>query len=126
MRKQPEAEIQRAVCRHLTQRGVDGLVWFAVPNQGRREPRSAAILKGLGVKAGVSDLIFCYDGRFYALELKTEKGALSESQDKFVNDCLNVGAWVGVAYGLNDALKILDDWGFLRGISGIRHENEGG
>ena len=31
-----EQTIQRAVCQHLHQRGAAGLVWFHVPNGGRR------------------------------------------------------------------------------------------
>jgi hypothetical protein len=49
----PEQIIQRAVCQHLRQRGARGLVWFHVPNGGRRSPVEAAIFNGLGVRAGV-------------------------------------------------------------------------
>lgn len=52
-----EQVIQRAVCQHLRQRSANGVVWWHTPNGGRRSPIEAAIFKGLGVCAGVSDLI---------------------------------------------------------------------
>ena len=51
----PEQAMHRAVCQQLRQRGARGLLWFHVPNGGRRSPIEAAIYKGLGVRAGVSD-----------------------------------------------------------------------
>jgi hypothetical protein len=75
-----EQTLQHALCEHLAIRGVRGLVWFAVPNGGARSPIEAAIFKGLGVKAGVSDLILFHAGKFFALELKTETGRTTDAQ----------------------------------------------
>ena len=58
-----EQAIQRAVCQHLRQRGAAGLVWWHTPNGGRRSPIEAAIFNGLGVRAGVSDLILLRGGK---------------------------------------------------------------
>ena len=113
-RNQPEAAIQRAVCRHLELRGVPGLVWFAVPNQGARNPRSAAILKGLGVKAGVADLVLFHEGRAYALEIKASGGRLTPAQDRFLGDFQDAGGVVGHAVGLDDTLWTLESWGLIR------------
>ena len=59
----PSTPCSEAVCQHLRQRGARGLLWFHVPNGGRRSPEEAAIFNGLGVRAGVSDLILVHDGR---------------------------------------------------------------
>ena len=56
----PESAIQRAVFLHLAARGC-GFA-FHVPNGGWRSPIEAAILKGMGVRAGVPDLIVIKDG----------------------------------------------------------------
>ena len=65
-RARPEDAIQRTIVQHLETRGVPGLVWFAVPNGGYRRPVEAAIMKGLGVKAGVPDVIAIHNGRVKA------------------------------------------------------------
>jgi hypothetical protein len=40
-------------------------------------PIEAAILKGLGVRAGVPDIIAVHEGRCYAIEIKSEDGRRS-------------------------------------------------
>jgi hypothetical protein len=69
-RQRPEDCVQRAVCQHLHIRGVRGLLWWHTPNGGKRRPIEAAIMKSLGVRAGVADLILLHAGRIFALELK--------------------------------------------------------
>jgi hypothetical protein len=51
-RAQPEAAIQRAVFEHFAVRGADDVFAFHPANGGWRSPAEAAILKGLGVRAG--------------------------------------------------------------------------
>ena len=115
-RAQPEAQLQAAVCQHLERRAIPGLVWFHVPNSGKREPRSAAILKRLGVKAGVSDLIFVkpIEGVAYALELKAPKGKPTEAQNEFLRAVANAGGHAAVASSLDVALRLLAMWGLIR------------
>lgn len=77
--RQPEQEIQRAVVQHIKARGVKGLVWFAIPMGGVRSKIEAAIMKGLGSRAGVSDLYFLHNGISYFLELKRVGGRPTEA-----------------------------------------------
>jgi hypothetical protein len=114
-RVQSEAAIQRAVIKHLHTRGVPHLVFVHVPNGGKRPPIEAAILKSMGVRAGASDLLLWHDHKFFALELKTPRGRLAESQQKFLDDMETAGGNVAVAVGLDDALRILERWQLLRG-----------
>ena len=65
---------------HLRARGVDGLVYFHVPNGGYRSRSEGAKFKAMGVRAGVPDLILFHQGRLHCLELKSDKGRPSESQ----------------------------------------------
>lgn len=61
-------------------------LFFAVPNGGARNAREAAIMKGEGVTAGVSDTILLYpSGRynFLCIEFKTEKGRQTPSQKEW-------------------------------------------
>ena len=114
-REQPEQRIQRAVVQHLKCRGVKGLVFVHVPNGGYRQPIEAAIFKGLGVRAGVSDLLLWHSGKSYALELKAPGGRATESQLQFLADMERAGACTCLAEGLDAALHKLEGWGLLRG-----------
>lgn len=113
----PEDAIQRAVVQHLRQRGVPGLVFWHTPNGGKRGAIEAAIFKGLGVRAGVSDIIAVHAGRIYALELKSETGRQTESQMQFRADMDAAGAETGLAQGLDAALRIIEAWGLVRGVA---------
>jgi VRR-NUC domain len=114
-RAQPEAQIQRAVFQHLRLRPAAGVFAFHCPNGGARRPIEASILKGLGVKAGVPDVIAIKGGHTYALELKAPGGRLSDSQKDAHEQLRDAGAEVAVADNLDDALHQLEAWELLRG-----------
>ena len=77
-RTHPEDQIQRAVFDHLRLRGAPRMFAFHPANGGYRKPIEAAVLKGLGVRAGVPDLIAVHEGRCYGPELKALGGRPSE------------------------------------------------
>src|SRR5262245_13847175 len=119
-RARPEDMMQRAICQRLDVRGVPGLVWFHVPQGnklgGKRSAKGIAIQgainRGLGVKRGVSDLIFLYAGKFFALELKAKGRTPSAEQLEFidkVNAAAGFGCWCA---GLDAALACLEAWDF--------------
>jgi VRR-NUC domain len=100
----PESAIQKAVSQHLAAR--------AAPSS------EAAILKGMGVRPGVPDLIVIKDGLPFALELKAEGGRLSAAQSEALEAMKAAGADVGVAHGLDAALRWLTERGILKGRVG--------
>jgi hypothetical protein len=114
-RRRIEDDIQRAVFAHIRARGAPGLVAFHPANGGARRPVEAAILKGLGVRAGVSDVIAVHQGRVYALELKAPGGRSTGAQIEFLEDMVLAGASADLAEGLDRALAVLEQWGLLRG-----------
>jgi hypothetical protein len=114
-RRHPEDDIQRAVFQHIRARGVPGLFAFHVPNGGYRRPREAAILQGLGVLAGVTDVIAIHEGRVFGLELKAEGGRPTEKQLAAIAAMEEAGAFTAIAEGLDRALAVLESWGLLRG-----------
>ena len=84
----------------------------------------AAIMKGLGAMAGVSDILavapaVCHCGapiaRFYALELKAEGGRPTIEQLEFINKINAAGGYGAVALGLDAALSCLEAWKLLVG-----------
>lgn len=122
--KRPEQDIQRAVIQHLRQRGMPGIVYWHTPNGafygGKRNAKGVAIqgaiMSGLGVRAGVADLIAVHAGKIYALELKAPGGRASEAQMQFISDIDRAGAFTALVEGLDAALATLEAWGLLRGI----------
>jgi VRR-NUC domain-containing protein len=116
-RRQPEAALQRAVFQHFRARSAPAVFAFHVPNGGYRRPIEARILKGAGVVAGVPDVCVVKDGCAYFLELKTESGKLSGTQEQALAALREAGAEVAVAYGLDAALAQLEHWQLLRGVT---------
>jgi hypothetical protein len=114
-RQRPEAQIQRAVFEHLRIRAAPGVFAFHVPNGGYRKPAEAAIMKGLGVVAGVPDVIAIHEGRVYGLELKAEGGRPTDKQLATAAAMEAAGAFTAIAEGLDRALACLEAWGLLRG-----------
>lgn len=85
IRRHPEEQLHRACVNYLRiamPPPPDGAVWWHTPNQrGTRAKYEAAILKALGVRAGIPDLLFLHQGRLLAVELKApEGGSLTERQ----------------------------------------------
>jgi hypothetical protein len=114
-RRRPEEGLQRQVMAHVDSRSARGTFVFHVGNGGKRPRIEAAILKGLGVRAGVPDLICIKAGQVCALELKAPKGRLSRDQHETIAALKAAGACVEVASSLDDALGHLERWGILRG-----------
>jgi hypothetical protein len=111
----PEDAIQRSVFQHLAARAAPGVFAFHVPNGGKRKPIEAAIMRGLGVRAGVPDIIAIKAGRAYAIELKAPGGRITEAQRAAIAAMEAAGAYCCVAEGLDRALAVLENWGLLRG-----------
>jgi hypothetical protein len=114
-RNRPEDLIQRTVFEHLRLRSAPGIFAFHPANGGWRSPIEAAILKGLGVRAGVPDVIAVKEGRTYALEIKSPGGRLTAAQSAAHAALRAAGAEVAVAYGIDAAIATCEGWGLLRG-----------
>ncbi len=96
------------------------LRYAAIPNGGKRDKRGAAILQKMGVKAGLSDILIFDSPPNYplmkgaALEMKKRIGGVVSDEQQDWLDYFNSNSWVaGVAEGLDEALKYLEDWGYL-------------
>jgi hypothetical protein len=122
-RRSPEAAIQRALCQHLDIRGAPGLVWFHVPQGNKLGGKisakgiaiQGAINRALGVKRGVSDLIFLHDAKFYALEIKVDGRTPTAEQLEFIDRVNAAGGFATWCAGLDRAIACLTAWGLLRG-----------
>jgi hypothetical protein len=113
--RRPEQAIQRAVFEHFRMRAAPGVLAWHTPNGGARRKTEAAILKGLGVVAGIPDVLAVKNGQLFALELKPENGRLTETQERTLTALRDAGAAATHCHGLDQALQILERWGLLRG-----------
>ena len=96
---------------------------FAVPNGSFRHVSTAMKLKKEGVLAGVSDLIFCFNGNVYFIEVKTptvykigkrggkiiaKKGGTQEpSQIEFENMIIKEGLKYFIVDSVFDFMKLI-------------------
>lgn len=125
-RSRPEDAIQRAVFDHIRSRGAPDLFAWHTPNGGKRRPIEAAILKGLGARAGVPDIIAIHNGKCFAMELKAPDGRPTLTQLETIARLEKAGAYTVVCYGLDPALRVLECWGLLRGQASVNsHAPEG-
>ena len=119
MTRRTEQIIHKAVASHLRARPAENLVWWHTANGarfgGKNPAMHGAIMKSLGVRAGVSDLILLREGNFYALELKAPGGRPTESQLEFLSDVQRAGGYSVCAEGLDEAICCLEHWGLLKG-----------
>ncbi len=89
---------------------------FHIPNGGYRLYSQAKRFKKIGVKAGVSDLFLPLPkGNQHGLwiELKANKpnaSVVSKAQQEWLNKMLALNYEAKVAYGANQALKIIEDY----------------
>ena len=87
--------------------GVDRRALFHCPNGGRRGLREAKILKGLGVRPGVPDILVIVPrgGKAgLALELKAPDGRLSDSQKEMLPLFEKNGWAICTAFSFDEAV----------------------
>lgn len=77
--------------------------WYDSVKQIYRKRRSKYVLRG------TSDIIGCYRGRFFAMEVKSEKGRPSPEQDWFLSIVKQKHGYGGVVRSIEDAEKILGE-----------------
>jgi hypothetical protein len=84
---------------------------FAIPNGGRRDLIEARHLKEQGVKAGVCDLFLPVScGKYHGLfiELKTDKGVLSDAQSWWIEELTKQGYFVKICRGYDSARRVIE------------------
>jgi len=114
-------QIQLVKLLHLHAR--QDIAWWSVPNEGWRSARMGKRLKDMGMRPGASDLMFLIERMFHGVELKTEIGTQTETQKSFEAYITRAGGVYHIAYGLAEAIDVLEDIGVFR--PGIRFTRRG-
>jgi hypothetical protein len=105
-----EHTVQSAIMRFLDLALPGSYRAFAIPNGGRRDRITGAMLKREGVKAGVPDIAIVRDGGSVAfIEVKTKTGRLSNSQAEFRDWCGLNAVPFGVVRNVSDVESFLID-----------------
>jgi hypothetical protein len=112
-RLQPERIEHQAFVQHLSLRLRRDIYWWHPATSGKRTAVTGALMKSLGSKAGLPDVMLIASGKVYGIELKSERGRLSPVQRECHEALRAAGATIGVACGLDEGLALLETWGLL-------------
>lgn len=121
-RSNPEGILHRAVVKHLEQRCLDGVLWFHVPNGGKRGIREAVNFKRMGVLPGIPDLVMLAPTEYghpyiYTMEFKAPGKRLSERQLEVRSRLDSMGVFTAVCDSVDAAIRVLEAWGIIRGTA---------
>lgn len=86
---------------------------FAVPNGGKRNRATAGKLKAEGVRAGIPDLMLPWASRGFNglfIELKTEKGRVTDKQAERIEQLNNDGYLAVVCHGWEAAKSVMEHY----------------
>jgi len=115
-RARPEDDLHIAVARTLDRLMPPEVFWFHCPNGGTRNVIEAVQFKRRGVKPGIPDLLFIYRGNLNGIELKSDKGKLSDSQRHTQFLMRAAGCRIETARSENEVYELLKAFGIpLRG-----------
>ena len=114
--RREEDNLQKAVVNHLLVRAYDEVIWWHTPNGEKRDKRTGAKLKAMGVKPGIPDLLFFHCARLFFIELKKTdgKGRLSKAQKERIAELEFQGAIGIVSSSLDEVLEFCEDNGLIR------------
>ena len=93
--------------------------WSHFPSGEKRDVRTAARLKSMGLQRGWPDLVLIApDGRFHGLELKRVGEQLTDDQEDFQMWCIRHGVRYAVAWSIDEVMMILGAWGAIVKVGG--------
>lgn len=122
-RKTPEADAQRAIVALLRAVMPRGSIVHHSPNEvgfgGARARNRQAILAGMGLFRGFSDLLVISEGRVMFLEVKSATGQLEPSQERFRDLVQAQGLPWALVRSPEDAVAALQGAGFRLGVRGF-------
>lgn len=105
---QPEKRIENMILNHLKSRRIFA---FKVQTVGIFDQKIGRYRKaGANYMRGVSDILGIYNNRMLAIEVKSEKGSLSEHQRMFLQAVRENGGIAFVARSIEDVEEKLKHW----------------
>jgi len=115
-RQHLEEDLQRAVVQFLRFALPANALFAHIPNGMWRHKRAAARLVGLGIRAGLPDLLVVHDGRAIFIELKAKGGSQSLIQKQMARRLAACGCEVFLCRSVDEVELVLRGVGIrLRG-----------
>lgn len=107
-RNRPEAALQMAVVKMLSCQRIEGFWWTAMRPDAYSDHWSIRNrTKNMGAKRGTPDMLFIFEGRPIAIELKADNGRVSDEQQGMAAQMERAGCPVFVARSLDAVVAIL-------------------
>jgi hypothetical protein len=117
-RYSPEHMLQKA-CAKFLNHALPPDVWFTAIDHATRSAVEGAEKKARGVKRGIPDLMFKFQHRTVWIELKADKGVVSDTQEGVRDVLVGNGDDWHVARSIDDVEAILRGYGLpLRATAG--------
>lgn len=91
-------------------------IFFHIPNEisSNKSPVFGAKLRKMGKIPGAPDYVFMWGNDCGCIEMKTEKGKLTENQVEFQKWCQTHKVKYEVCRSSESAFDVLNSWGFLK------------
>lgn len=112
-KRHPERDLQYAVMNYFRSVCPEAEA-IHIPNGGYRRVIEASILKGMGVKAGVPDILVMWSpAKFGFIELKAPRQItrLSDAQKSFMGRLKILGIPCSVVSSLDSLASVIREWG---------------
>lgn len=104
-----ERQLHRACAEYLAW-ALKPPAWFSTFPAGGGGEMRGKILRGLGLKPGVPDLLVVFRGVAHWIELKTTRGKVSADQVVCRADLEDAGCPVAIVRSLDELQATLDRW----------------
>ena len=109
-----EHDVQRQVANMLWKVLRPEVCWTSIDHANAKDRLTGSIRKGRGVKAGVPDVLLWFEGRAFAIELKSEAGVLTLDQQNFIECLLGARVQVAICRSVSETFERVRDWGLTR------------
>lgn len=111
-KQRPEEQLQKAVFAYLdVALPRDAVAWHTPNQRGTRKRWENALLKGLGVRKGIPDVLVLWNGRLHCVELKAPGRKATQTQLEMAEQLkLAGGVWIS-ATSLDGVVGALLGWG---------------
>ena len=107
-----EYKLQCSIVQYLKYVLGNKFVWTSFPAGGGGRVRGA-MLKKSGLVAGWPDLQIIKDGIYHGIEVKTDKGKVSDVQKDMHKNIIKSGGKVAICRSINEVEQTLYDWTFF-------------